>query len=261
MPSPFPGMDPFLEDPVLWSDFHTSFYVAIKAELNRILPPGYIARIDRYFWLHEPDAQERVLLGKPDAFVLENRQERGEFAAPTTAQAPATVLLPAVRKQGNRYLKIQDVARRKVATVLEILSPSNKEKGPDRDAYLMKRNEYLATEVNLVAIDLLRSGLRMPVGEGELPPADYFVRVCRSWEFPRADLWPIGVRDALPSIPIPLIPDRSEPLLDLQACFNATFDEGRYDAEIDYSAGPRPPLAGEDRDWLRAVLEKSPTDH
>src|SRR5687768_1818589 len=126
MPSPFPGMDPYLEGPPFWSDLHGSLLSSIKAELNRLLPENYSVWSDIYVWLHEPDFETRR--GKAD-----------------TLAAPATSILPAVRREGNKYLKIKEVQSDRVITVLEFLSPANKTPGVDHDAFLAKRNEYLAT--------------------------------------------------------------------------------------------------------------------
>src|SRR5436305_1233328 len=106
MLSPFPGMDPYLEDPGIWPDFHTTFYVELKRSLNRILPPGYMAKIDRYVWIHEPSAQERIRLGKPDTYVAKTSDVEPQGDKVRTLSAPATIVLPAVRREGNRYLKI-----------------------------------------------------------------------------------------------------------------------------------------------------------
>src|SRR5207253_1846206 len=114
--------------------------------------------IDRYVWIHEPDAKE---------------------------------------------LKILDVHKQRVVTVLEILSPANKNPNQDRDTYLMKRNEYLATGINLIEIDLLRSGPRMPWVEPPPPKGDYYILVCRAPEFPKAGIWPLSIRDELPVVPVP----------------------------------------------------------
>ena len=84
MPSPFPGMNPYLEEPGTWSDFHTSLYGTIKERLNATLPPGYAARLDRYVWIHEPEADERTLLGEPDVFVIES--ETSAAASPRSSR-------------------------------------------------------------------------------------------------------------------------------------------------------------------------------
>src|SRR5215217_8085575 len=121
MPSPFPGMDPYLEEPDIWSDFHTTVLVAIRASLSELLPAGYIARIDRYVWLHEPDADSRRRLGKPDVFTVEDEAVTPGPAL-ATIEAPSEGTLPAVRRKGNRYLRIVDRQERRVVTVLELLS-------------------------------------------------------------------------------------------------------------------------------------------
>jgi hypothetical protein len=46
MPSPFPGMDPYLEAPDIWPDFHDALAGEISSELNRTLPRPYYARLE-----------------------------------------------------------------------------------------------------------------------------------------------------------------------------------------------------------------------
>src|SRR5436190_66443 len=159
MPSPFPGMDPYIEEPSLWPDFHGSMIYAFRAALNAVLPERYVAHVDQYVWLHEPDLPTRQRLGRPDAFVTDEAAPPGNGPASSAAlaalAAPAVSTLPVVRRTGPRYIQIRDGHDRRVVTVIELLSPSNKDSGGDRDAYLAKRNEYLATGTNLVEIDLL----------------------------------------------------------------------------------------------------------
>jgi hypothetical protein len=255
MLSPFPGMDPYLEDPGIWPDFHTTFYVEMKRGLNRILPSGYMAKIDRYIWIHEPSAQERIRLGKPDTYVAKSPDSFArQQSHAATIEAPATVVLPAVREEGNRYLKILDAKNHRVVTVIEILSPANKSAGTDREAYVMKRNEYFATGVNVVEIDLLRSGQRMPWGEKPPPRGDYYILVCRASEFPQAGIWSLSVREELPTIPVPLDRGIAEPQLSLKECFNNAFEDSRHETEIDYSQPPIPALEEADADWARVLL-------
>ena len=107
----------------------------------------------------------------------------------------------------------------------------------------MKRNEYLATGVNLIELDLLRSGPRMPMGEPAPPPAPYYMLVQKAWEWPRLDIWPVSLRQALPSLPVPLDREIAEVVLDLQSCFAEAFVEGRYREEVDYRQAPAPAAA------------------
>lgn len=254
MPSPFPGMDPYIEEPSLWPDFHLTMLAAMKAFINQRLPAQYGAFVDRYIWLHEPDADTRVRLGKPDVFV----GERGQQAEGPGAilQAPAIVTLPVVRRQGNRYLRIIDRRSRRVVTVIELLSPSNKEPGEDREAYLAKRHEYLAMGTNLVEIDLLRSGERLPMGEPAPAQADYYVLVCRASELPRAGVWPFSVRDPLPSFPVPLNPADPPVFMDLKPCLDRAYDEARYEQELEYAEPPVPPLQEPAATWARELLSR-----
>jgi len=56
----------------------------------------------------------------------------------------------------HTFLEIRDCDNRQLVTVLELLSPSNKRPGPDREQYLAKRQQLLASSVHLVELDLLR---------------------------------------------------------------------------------------------------------
>ncbi len=256
MASPFPGMDPYLECSEDWPDFHTTFYTTIRAELNVRLPSGYVARIDRYVWIHEPTAQERKRLRKPDVYVVKKRGLTAGPAAPALL-APNTVILPAVRKEGDRFIRIVDVKNRRVVTVVEVLSPANKAPGPDRDAYVMKRKEYLATGVNLIEIDLLRQWPRMPWGKPAPPAAPYYILVFRGPEWPRAGIWPVSLVDPLPLIPVPLDPGVADLALPLQLCFQRAFEMGRYDEDIDYGRPPEPPLPPAEAAWARGRIVSS----
>jgi hypothetical protein len=254
MPSPFPGMDPYLEEPSLWPDLHLGMIAAMRAALNAQVPEGYAVYADRYVWLHEPDGDTRVRLGKPDVYLSERTEAVPGSRAEATLVVPTVVMLPVVRRQGNRYLRIIDRHSRRVVTVVELLSPTNKDPGEDRDAYLAKRNEYLATGTNLVEIDLLRAGGRLPLGEPPPPPADYYVLVCRAAELPRAGVWPFSVRDPLPTIPVPLNPEDAPVLLSLQPCLDRAYDEAAYSRELDYAVPPDPPLREPDATWARELL-------
>jgi hypothetical protein len=258
MPSPFPGMNPYLEDPDIWPDFHTTLFVEIRAELNRRLPAGYYARIDRYVWVEEPDDESTSLLGKPDVFVTEELPAESQQAeAGSTVTACIRLVRPAVKHAGNRYLKVIDGRSRRVVTVIEILGPSNKTPGSNQDAYLSKRDEYLGLDINLVEIDLLRKGARPSWGDPPPEPADYSVLAFRASEFPAASYWAISVRDSLPVIAVPLTANLPPVTLSLQACFERAVSAGRYEEEFDYRHPPEPPFAGDDAEWVRERIGKA----
>jgi hypothetical protein len=253
MPSPFPGMDPYLEVPPFWNDLHATMIGVIKGTLQKLVPAQYAVWSDVYVWLHEPDAATRR--GRPDDF-LTSRASTGRAGALANLPAPSTAILPAVRREGNKYLKIKEVEGDRVITVLELLSPANKTPGDEYDAFLAKRNDYLATKTNVVEVDLHRTGKRMPMGEPAPPPADYYAFVSREADFPHTAIWPFSVRDRLPEIAIPLKPEDGFIMLPLQACFDAAYDQGPYRKVVDYTRPPRGPLKNDDAAWAEALFIK-----
>src|SRR5438094_891369 len=51
MPSPFPGMDPYLEDPAVFPDLHDSLITYARDALNAQLPPPYYAGSAARVWV------------------------------------------------------------------------------------------------------------------------------------------------------------------------------------------------------------------
>jgi Protein of unknown function (DUF4058) len=255
MPSPFPGMDPYLEAQPFWGDVHPTLISVMKGSLKKRLPRNYTVWSDIYIWLHEPDAEARRV--KPDDFVTTQANQAGGTIL-ATLPAPLTAILPAIRREGNKYLLIKELPSERVITVLELLSPANKTPGDEYDAFLAKRNEYLATRTNVVEIDLHRMGLRMPMGDPVPPPADYYAFVSRAADFPQTAIWPFSVRDQLPEVAVPLKPEDGFIMLPLQDCFDAAYDMGPYDLVVDYTRPPRIPLHGEDAQWAEALLKGMP---
>jgi hypothetical protein len=251
-------MDPYLEDPDIWSDYHTTLLLHLRAEISERLPDRYVARVDRYVWIGEPDDGEAPILREPDVFVALDQDGPSATATAVAAlNAPATSAMPAIRRKGHRYLKIIDAQGRHVITVIEILSPSNKTPGADRDAYLAKRGEYLASGANFVEINLLRAGKQSPMGKPPPPKSDYSVVVSQAAEYPKAGVWPFGIRDPLPTIPIPLAAGEAPIQIDLKVCHDKACREGQYAKDIDYGGDPPlPMLSAEDAGWVRELLDK-----
>ena len=255
MPSPFPGMDPYLERPEFWKECHTALIYLIHAQLNARLPEGYMASTDIHVWLQEADAESRRVRREPDVIVSESTGGGSAVALQSKAQAaPTEVTLPVVERKGSRFVTIVDKSNNRVVTAIEILSPANKTSGPDRDAYLAKRDDYFLAKVNLVEIDLLRSGLRPPISEQDQPPFDYYIMVCRNSRFPKAGFWRIGIREALPSIPVPLKPEDADCPLDLRACLDRGYEVGRWARKANYNMPSDPPLSEPDATWARELL-------
>jgi hypothetical protein len=252
MPSPFPGMNPYLEQNDTWDDFRPSFLMHARDSLTGKVGPNYLVKIEVRLLLHELSAQERRFIGRGDigVAVLPARAA----AAPSgggTAAAPVRLQLPAVEVERHTSVEIRDRRNRRVVTVIELLSPSNKTPGSDRDDYLAKRRQVLAGMTHLVEIDLRRGGTRPT--PPQLPPCDYYVLLSRYEQRPNLDFWPISLRERLPVIPIPLLAPDPDVTLDLQAVLHQTFDAADYGKYI-YGEIPEPPLPPEDAAWAQEFV-------
>jgi hypothetical protein len=250
MPSPFPGMDPYLES-WIWGDFHSNMISALGEQLNGKLPRRYIANTELYVWREDPPRGDRLLIGRPDVHVADQRPGTGVGAAVAVVPSPITTLLPGVEVR-QRYLRIVDDAERRIVTVVELLSPSNK--GSHREAYRFKRDEYIASGVNLLELDLLRSGVRPPLGNPAPPIGDYYALVSRAEEPSLLRIWPISIRESLPLLPVPLDPGEPEVLLDVRAAMDHVYDKWRYGEQLNYGRPPVPALREPDGSWARDLL-------
>lgn len=247
-------MDPYLEDPELFSEFHGTMTYTVRNELNRLLPKGYVARLDRYLWVEDAATGSGLLLGAPDTYIHGPPLPSGGPPVNRPSSAPTTIVFPMRRRrQGNRFIRVIDPKNRRVVTVVEILSPANK-RGSYRRAYRRKRSEYVARGVNLVEIDLLRTGRRLPLGKPGPPASDYYVLVTHAEESPRGDYWPISVRDELPIVPVPLDPGVPVVQVALRLCLEQAYQDCRFDEEIDYTRPANPPLREPDATWARELL-------
>jgi hypothetical protein len=251
MPSPFPGMNPYLEQESAWHDFHESFMPVAREILSAQLLPRYFIKIDEHIYIHEVTEDQRRFLGRGDVTVAPVAREVREHSATQVLEAPAHVLLPTVDVEGLSFLEIRDRHNRALIAVLELLSPSNKHSGPDRDQYVTKREQLLTSQAHFVEIDLLRGGPRMPFVD--LPACDYYAMASRVEERPRAALWPIRLRERLPEIRIPLREGDAPARLDLQQVLHRIYDAAGYGLYI-YQGQPDPPLGAEDADWARQFL-------
>ncbi len=254
MPSPFPGMNPYLEQDDVWHDFHQRFATAMAETLGGLIAPRYFVKIDEHAYIHEMPADHRRPARRPDAFVAPSGAAGAVTDAVGLAEAPVEILLPGIDVERQPFLEVRDRYSRQVITVIELLSPSNKEPGPDREQYLTKRGEFLASTVNLVEIDLLRGGGRLP--PIDLPGADYCVFISRAEQRPRAGAWPVRLQDKLPVIPVPLRGREAEPRLELQSILDRVYDLAYYATYI-YSGAPRPPLSPDDAAWARQFVPTS----
>jgi hypothetical protein len=251
MASPFPGMNPFLEDPAFWSAVHNRLIVAIADDLVDHLSQKYRVEIEKRTYFS--DDEESLLVGIPDVAVVTSKVESISSTVQSSLSVlPEKVTVPILEEVNERYLEIREVATGTVVTVLEILSPKNKRTGEGRLAYERKRNQVLASATNLVEIDLLRGGKAFPIVSQHL--GDYRILICRGHERPRGDLYAFGLRQPIPIIPIPIVPGEAEPMLNLQALLHRVYDKGRYQLAIDYTRQLQPKLSESDCQWVETLL-------
>ena len=272
MPSPFPGMDPFIEGQ-RWEAFHTMFIVGIQEVLMPQLVPRYIATIEERLIVEyetEIGVSERVIV--PDVFIVE------EFPSPpsvvtvtaTTAVAEAVQVVAQIAEKAKevkiaelpeyehleRFIEIRVRETGELVTVIELLSPANKQKGNiGWHLYLRKRREIFYSKVHLVELDLLRGGERLPIVEA--PQTDYLALMSR-WEWrPRAVCVGWNLKDVLPTLPVPLKGRDEWVKVDLQSVFNTVYERGGYRYLLDYRRPVEPPLKDEDKVWVEELLAKA----
>jgi hypothetical protein len=245
-------MNPFLEQSDTWVDFHHSFLIHAREALTGQVGPNYLIKIEVRLLLHERSAEERRFIGRADVGVATSHASaaagvQGSFASPMTLQ------LPAVEVERHSSIEIRDRRNRRVITVIELLSPSNKAPGSDRDDYLAKRRQVLAGMTHLVELDLRRGGGRPT--PPQLPTCDYYALVSRYEQRPTVAFWPIGLRERLPVLPIPLLAPDPDIKLDLQKVLDTTYDAADYGKYV-YGETPEPPLAVDDEKWARTFVER-----
>jgi hypothetical protein len=252
MPSPFPGMNPFLEQNDTWEDFHHEFLTRARAQLEAQVGPSYYVKVEVRLYIHELSTDERRYFGRADSAVTasmeRNRMERDSAAAVAEIEAPLTLTMPEMELARDSWLEVRDRRDRRVVTAIELLSPGNKDRAEHREAYLAKRNEILASQTHLVEIDLLRGGERPSVPM--LPTCDYYALVSRCEHRPFMRFWPISIRQRLPVVAVPLAGADPNARLDLQLALDEAYDAARYDKYI-YDEEPMPPLSDSDAEWAR----------
>ncbi|NEQ36567.1 MAG: DUF4058 family protein [Okeania sp. SIO3I5] len=253
MPSPFPGMDPYLEG-YLWPDVHNALANKIRQQLTPQLRPRYAARLEVYV-VEDNFPESEVGILYPDVEVMQLRQPKTTNITPGTATALTPPLsLPIFQPVPVRLsnVQIRDTAQNILVTSIEVLSPVNKRE-PGLKKYSQKRRGLYEAGVHLVEIDFLRRGTR-PFAHPQMPEVAYAVALTRS-HANVMDVWPLKLPDLLPTIPIPLRSPDPDVVLNLSAALNEIYDEAAYDLSINYQEVPPPPvLSKEERGWIESVL-------
>lgn len=223
MPSPFPGMDPYLEDEQLWPAFQHQ----LVTSLYQILLPGLV---DRY----------RARVGQRQ-YVTEQ-----------------PLFTSVIREAHNEeYIEIRQRSNGRLVTLVDVASLANKTSQAGRQAYLEKRREGRQAGASLVELDLLIQGQPLLDYSREgLPDWDYAVTVTRHTQPDRFEIYTATLQKRLPRFRLPLASDDRDTVVDLQTVFNRAFDQGSFAAQIDYQRDPPTTLTVEDRQWLVEYLKQ-----
>jgi hypothetical protein len=246
----FPGMNPYLESPTLWSEVHSWIIVELARRLNSVITPKYRAAVEKRVY------EESVLVGIPDVSVVQQDSiVKPPSTMTVTLDQPVLVELPELEVVVERYLEIKEVVTGEVVTVIEVLSPTNKRTGEGREQYLNKRTKVLRSQSHLVEIDLLRTGEPMPMRSSVV--SDYRVLVSRVEQRSQAFLYPFNVRDHLPQFLLPLKPGDVEPVIDLNSLMDDVYQSAALELAIDYQQQPIPPLSSDDFAWIRSAVTRN----
>ncbi len=253
MRTPFPGMDPYLEQRDLWPNIHSSLIVALRDDLAPRLRPRYYIAVEERTTRVGPEDITFTL--RPDVAVI-GLNRLNEATAVYQTGGALTVQVPLPDELRETFLEIRRVADSRVVTVVELLSPTNKRPGEGRRIYEEKRLMLFGTRTHLVEIDLLRAWLPMPM-DGCPPDADYRILISRANRRPRADLLVFGVRDVIPSFTLPLLPGDDEPVVELNRLLHEVYDRAGFDLRINYSQAPEPPLRADDAAWAAGLIQET----
>jgi Protein of unknown function (DUF4058) len=264
MKSPFPGMDPYIEACGLWPDFHSHLIEKLFEFLADSVPERYLVRTGErsYVILIGQEGKEEhpfipdVRITASDSANPAVESETGVAIEEATGDSEVLPMRPFIETEFlETFIDIYDTdPEQRLITSIELLSPSNKAAGTEgRELYLRKRQGFLLGAANLVEIDLLRGGQRMPMLD-PWPKSPYAVLISRRKRVPRCIAYFAYSMKPLPTIAVPLAKPDPDISLSLQPLVDAVYQRSRYHRSIDYTRPLTPPLAAEESAWLEQQL-------
>lgn len=260
MPSPFPGMDPYLEDH--WGDVHAALITYMRDELGKQMPSDLRVRVEEYVAVEVED-EERPGGFYPDVRVIERTAAAPAAVGPGVASAVvATPHVVPLDWEPPTQREIRIIDRRssdRIVTAIELLSPTNKQRG--RRDYRRKQRQFVEAGTNLVEIDLLRDGAWVIAAPIDAVPnrclGPYRICIVNAAEPGECQMFEASYRFALPTIPIPLRPLDALATLNLQSLLARAYENGRYDDDLDYRQEAIPPLPPGEAQWADELLRQA----
>ncbi len=256
MPSPFPGMNPWLEGEEVFPNLHERLIISMQDALNAALPPGYVATSKNRVWV-DPELRR-----EPDVALFGRDRSPNGNGGMSVALAGLTAIAQELTSDTleEPYLEIRSAKGKRLVTAFEVVSVTNKRAGEKgRKTYQDKQHEYWLSDVNLVEIDLLRRGPHVtatPLAllHQKLGEFDYHVSVVLPGGRPSHYAAGIKLADRLPAIGIPLDPGAPPITIDLQPMIDLAYDRGRYPELLNYREPCDPPLTPDQQAWAEDVL-------
>lgn len=256
MKSPFPGMDPFLEDKAEWPSVHAWLIAELATNLGDVVAPNFFVRIEQRVYITAPDNPDDRGMVIPDIFVISDPVHPSDSAMTMVTAIKTPMLVEPVSdlEIHDRYLEIRDVRNREIVTTIELLSPFNKAPGHQGyDVFQRKRRQIMASPVHWIEIDLLRAGER-PLELFER--SDYYALLKRGSDPGPFEVWQFDLRDRMPVIGVPLRDPFPDVPLDLQATFDQIYARAHYANSLDYTRSvPMPHLRPADVNWVNRCLQ------
>jgi hypothetical protein len=203
MKNPFPGLNPYLQ--MRWQSAHLSLIVYLNDLIQASLPVDLLATI----------VEKSLPDYRPDVHIHDDWEVSGPENTTAVLAAPTPVVVKRKAPIKQRFIEIVDTrSRDRVITVIEILSPTNKQGGSGIANYQDKQRTVLEAGTNLVEIDLLRGFKWTPMlGLAEMAPQRrelYRVAVSCAGHRPNRTL-PVPVPRAVAEHPDPSSAVRSRP--------------------------------------------------
>jgi hypothetical protein len=223
MSSPFPGMNPYLEDAALWPFFHQQLITS----LYQMLLPGLV---DRYRARLVP----RVYVCEMPLFTSVVREEHREETIE-------------IRHRGDGRL----------VTLIDVVSPANKTTESGRQAFLQRFRAARGEQATVTEIDLVLQGtpvIKYASEDGS--SRDYAVVVTRASQPNRPEVYPGALQKRLPKFRLPMAGDDKDTIIDLHSVFLRGLEQGGFAEKIDYRRDPATTLRPDQREWLDSLLKQ-----
>lgn len=246
--SPFPGMDPFLEEPSLWGSVHTRLMNSISDPLAELVSPDFYVDIQQHVTILNPE-DEAIRHIIPDVYVAEQPSVAPQPTRTSSVITQPTLVEPLEQLEiHERFLEVRDRRSREVITIIEVLSTWNKAAGKERwDTFQAKRRQVVASHAHWIEIDLLRAGRRPAEVAGK---SDYYALLKRGGALGPYEVWHFDLRDHLPTIAVPLRAPYEDVPLNLETVLGDVYRRARYAESIDYTSDiPSPRLRPADLQW------------